>query len=51
MLLGVDIEYVRMHLFTALPKPFSGKWADLPKVPDMNVICHWMWERGCGNER
>ena len=47
MLLGVDIGYIELHLFTALTKPFTGRWVDLPKVPDMNVICDWLWEP-CG---
>ena len=44
MLIGTDIGHVEKRLFTGLPKPFSGQWADLPKVPDMNVICGWLWE-------
>jgi hypothetical protein len=43
MLLGHEIEYIEIQLFTGLTKPFPGQWSDLPKVPDMNVICSWMW--------
>ena len=46
MLFDVEIGYIETHLFTDLPKPFPGQWSDLPKVPDMNVICDWAWQRG-----
>ena len=45
MLFDVDLSYVETRLFANLPKPFPGQWADLPKVPDMNVICDWAWQR------
>jgi len=44
MLLDVKIGYIENELFTNLPKPFPGQWAAFPKVPDMNVICEWMWK-------
>ena len=45
MLFDVKIEYVETHLLTNLPKPFTVPWSDFPKVPDMNVICDWAWQR------
>ena len=45
MLFETSLTYVKAELFTNLPKPFSGQWWDLPKVPDMNVICDWAWKR------
>jgi len=45
MLFDTGIGYIKTQLFTNLPKPFPGQWSDLPKVPDMNVICDWAWQR------
>ena len=45
MLLGRGIEYIKNQLFTNLPKPFPGQWELYPKVPDMNVICDWLWHQ------
>jgi hypothetical protein len=46
MLIGRSIDYIKCQLFNNLPKPFPDLWKDFPKVPDMNVICDWMWGRG-----
>jgi hypothetical protein len=46
MLFDVDTDYVKNHLFICLTKPFPDLWADFSKVPDMNVICDWAWQRG-----
>ncbi len=43
MLLDVELGYIKNQLFTDLPKPFPGQWELFPKVPDMNVICDWVW--------
>ncbi len=43
MLLGCSIDSIKNQLFTNLPKPFPGQWAPFPKVPDMNIICDWVW--------
>jgi hypothetical protein len=45
MLFDVDIHYVKDQLFFGLSKPFPEPWSHLPKVPDMNVVCHWAWDR------
>jgi len=41
---GGGIDYIKTALFSYLPKPFTGEWSDLPKVPDMNIICNWAWD-------
>jgi len=43
MLIDVDINHIQDKLFTDLTKPFPGQWSAFPKVPDMNVICGWLW--------
>ena len=45
MLLGVSMDYIKGRLFVALTRPFPNPWAEFPKVPDMNVICDWLWEK------
>lgn len=41
MLLDVDLSHVEVELFTGMDFPFPEPWSHLPKVPDMNVLCHW----------
>jgi hypothetical protein len=43
MLIDAPLGYVKIELFTALTKPFPGQWSGFLKVPDMNVICDWLW--------
>jgi hypothetical protein len=42
MVLGTDLGEIERILFHNLMKPFPEPWDNLPKVPDMNVICEFM---------
>lgn len=44
MLLDIDLHIIERELFTFLDAPFPEPWDHLPKVPDMNVICDWVWQ-------
>jgi hypothetical protein len=39
MVVGTSLGKVKSDLFSDLRKPFTGKWAHIPQVPDMNIIC------------
>jgi hypothetical protein len=43
MAFDINAGEIKSTLFTGLPKPFPAPWNELPKVPDMNVICNWAW--------
>ncbi|MHC4121287.1 MAG: hypothetical protein ACYSWO_27750 [Planctomycetota bacterium] len=43
MVCEADLDYIMLALFSDLEKPFSGLWSHIPKIPDMNAVCDWMW--------
>jgi hypothetical protein len=46
MVIGCKMSVVTSRLFTNLDTPFHAPFHELPKVPDMTVICEYMLQRG-----
>jgi len=43
MVTGIPMSDIKEDLFTDLEYPFPPPWDKLPKVPNMDVICDYLW--------